>query len=57
MADATTTHIGRHTFVTQLICGGEDLVTVAELAGHTRLDTPRVYSQPTDGTNSTHSAI
>ncbi len=48
LEEATTAHIGRHTFVTQLIRGGEDLVTVAELAGHSRLDTLRVYSQPTD---------
>ncbi|MEV0387714.1 hypothetical protein [Nonomuraea sp. NPDC050643] len=33
--------------VTQLIRGGEDLVIVAEMTGHTRLDTLRVYSQPT----------
>ncbi len=31
---------------TQLIRGGEDLVT--EIAGHSRLDTLRVYSRPTD---------
>ncbi|MBB6347448.1 tyrosine-type recombinase/integrase [Nonomuraea muscovyensis] len=48
LEDGITAHIGRHTFVTQLIRGGEDLVTVAELAGHARLDTLRVYSQPTD---------
>ncbi|GAA2455760.1 hypothetical protein GCM10010191_88750 [Actinomadura vinacea] len=46
--EATSACIGRHTFVTQLIRGGEDFVTVAELAGHSRLDTLRVYSQPTD---------
>lgn len=46
--DDITAHIGRHTFVTQLIRGGEDLVTVAEIAGHSRLDTLRVYSRPTD---------
>ncbi|MGH3222057.1 MAG: tyrosine-type recombinase/integrase, partial [Streptosporangiaceae bacterium] len=46
--DEITAHIGRHTFVTQLIRGGEDLVTVAEIAGHSRLDTLRIYSQPTD---------
>ncbi|HUY51664.1 MAG TPA: tyrosine-type recombinase/integrase [Streptosporangiaceae bacterium] len=46
--EATTAHIGRHTFVTQLIRGGEDLVTVAEIAGHARLETLRIYSQPTD---------
>ncbi|WP_406314815.1 site-specific integrase [Streptosporangium sp. NBC_01639] len=48
LEDPTTAHVGRHTFVTQLIRGGEDLVTVAELAGHARLDTLRIYSQPTD---------
>ncbi|WP_433382082.1 tyrosine-type recombinase/integrase [Streptosporangium sp. CA-115845] len=48
LEDPATAHIGRHTFVTQLIRGGEDLVTVAELAGHARLDTLRIYSQPTD---------
>jgi site-specific recombinase XerD len=40
--------LGRHTFVTGLIRGGEDLVTVAELSGHSRLDTLRIYSRPTD---------
>ncbi|MEU4329000.1 tyrosine-type recombinase/integrase [Nonomuraea dietziae] len=48
LEDPTTAHICRHTFVTQLIRGGEDLVTVAELAGHSRLDTLRIYNQPTD---------
>ncbi|MEV0195319.1 tyrosine-type recombinase/integrase [Nonomuraea sp. NPDC050691] len=48
LEDPTTAHIGRHTFVTQLIRGGEDLITVAEMAGHARLDTLRVYSQPTE---------
>ncbi|MFI7446684.1 tyrosine-type recombinase/integrase [Nonomuraea sp. NPDC049714] len=48
LEDPTTAHIGRHTFVTQLIRGGEDLVTVAEMAGHARLDTLRIYSQPTN---------
>jgi Phage integrase family len=46
--DDITAHVGRHTFVTALIRGGEDLITVAELAGHSRLDTLRIYSQPTD---------
>ncbi|MGW0807882.1 tyrosine-type recombinase/integrase [Nonomuraea sp. NPDC002799] len=46
--DDITAHIGRHTFVTQLIRGGEDLVAVAEIAGHSRLETLRIYSQPTD---------
>ncbi|MGN9847042.1 tyrosine-type recombinase/integrase [Nonomuraea sp. H19] len=48
LEDSTTAHIGWHTFVTPLIPGGEDLITVAELAGHARRDTLRVYSQPTD---------
>jgi hypothetical protein len=48
LEDATTAHIGRHTFVTRLIRGGEDLVTVAELTGHVRLETLKVYSHPTD---------
>jgi site-specific recombinase XerD len=43
-----TAHVGRHTFVTRLIRGGEDLVTVAELAGQARLETLKVYSHPTD---------
>jgi site-specific recombinase XerD len=46
--DKATAHIGRHTFVNELIRGGEDLVIVAEIAGHARLETLRVYSQPTD---------
>jgi len=45
--DKTTAHVGRHTFVNELI-RGEDLVVVAEIAGHARLETRRVYSQPTD---------
>ncbi|MEV0399424.1 tyrosine-type recombinase/integrase [Actinoallomurus sp. NPDC050550] len=48
LEDATTAHVGRHTFVTRLIRGGEDLITVAEIAGHARLETLKVYSQPTD---------
>ena len=46
--DKATAHIGGHTFVNELIRGGEDLVLVAEIAGHARLETLRVYSQPTD---------
>jgi integrase len=46
--EATNAHLGRHTFVTGLIRGGEDLVTVAELTGHSRLETLPVYSRPTD---------
>ncbi len=38
----------RHTFATSLVRGGTDLVTVAELLGHTRLETVRIYTQPTE---------
>ena len=43
--DQTTAHILRHTFATTLIRGGTDLVIVAELLGHSRLDTVRIYTQ------------
>jgi len=39
-------HVLRHTFVTNLIRSGADVVLVAELAGHRRLDTTRRYSLP-----------
>jgi len=42
-----TAHIGRHTFATTLIRGGTDLVTVADMLGHARLDTVRTYTHPT----------
>jgi integrase/recombinase XerD len=45
--DKITAHIGRHTFATTLIRGGTDLVVVAELLGHARLDTVRAYTRPT----------
>lgn len=41
-------HVLRHTFATQLVRAGTDLVLVAELLGHARLDTTRIYSLPTD---------
>ena len=41
-------HVLRHTFVTNLIRSGADVVLVAELAGHRRLDTTRVYSLPSE---------
>jgi site-specific recombinase XerD len=45
--DTITAHTGRHTFATTLICGGTDLVTVAEMLGHARLDTVQAYTRPT----------
>jgi len=41
-------HILRHTFVTGLVRAGNDLVLVAELAGHRRLETTRRYSLPSE---------
>ena len=37
----------RHTFATRLVRGRTDLVIVAELLGHARLETTRAYSRPT----------
>jgi site-specific recombinase XerD len=39
-------HVLRHTFVTGLVRAGNDIVLVAELAGHRRLETTRRYSLP-----------
>ena len=41
-------HILRHTFLTRMVRQGSDLVLVAELAGHRRLETTRRYSMPSD---------
>ncbi len=41
-------HMLRHTCVTNLVRGGTDVVLVAELAGHRRLDTTRRYSLPSE---------
>jgi integrase/recombinase XerC len=41
-----SSHTLRHSFITQLIRGGTDVVAVAELAGHSRLETTRRYSLP-----------
>lgn len=40
-------HVVRHTFGTQLVRAGVDPVTVAELMGHARLETIRLYTRPT----------
>lgn len=40
-------HVLRHTFGTQLVRAGVDLVIVAELMGHARLDATRIYTLPT----------
>ena len=45
--DGITAHVGRHTFATTLVRGGTDLVVVADLLGHARLDTVRAYTRPT----------
>jgi len=39
-------HVLRHTFGKQALDAGEDLVTVATLMGHARLDTTAIYTQP-----------
>ncbi|MDQ3931693.1 MAG: site-specific integrase [Actinomycetota bacterium] len=39
-------HVLRHTCLTRLVRGGVDLVTVAELAGHQRLEKTRRYTLP-----------
>jgi integrase/recombinase XerC len=46
LEDDTTGHILRHTFATTLVRGGTDLVIVAELLGHARLETTRIYTRP-----------
>ncbi len=47
LEDEITAHTLRHTFATRLVRGGTDLITVAELLGHARLETTRAYSRPT----------
>ncbi len=41
-----TSHVLRHTFGTTLVRAGHDLVLVAELMGHRRLETTRGYTRP-----------
>ncbi len=47
LEDEITAHVLRHTFATTLVRGGTDLVIVAELLGHARLETTRGYTRPT----------
>jgi integrase/recombinase XerC len=44
-----TTHTLRHTFGTNLVRQGTDVVLVAELMGHSRLESTRRYSLPSAG--------
>jgi site-specific recombinase XerD len=45
---ALSAHILRHTCLTNLVRNGTDLILVAEIAGHRRLETTRRYSLPTE---------
>lgn len=42
-------HVLRHTLLTALVRNGNDLVLVAEIGGHKRLETTRRYTLPTVG--------
>ncbi len=44
--EGLSAHVLRHTFTTNLIRAGQDIVLVAELTGHARLETVRRYSLP-----------
>jgi site-specific recombinase XerD len=44
--EGVTPHVLRHTFGKQTLDAGENLVTVATLMGHSRLDTTAIYTQP-----------
>ena len=45
---AVSAHTLRHSCLTNLVRRGHDLVLVAEIAGHKRLETTRRYSLPTE---------
>jgi site-specific recombinase XerD len=44
--DQVTAHVLRHTYATVKIRNGVDIVSVAQLMGHARLDTTRAYTRP-----------
>jgi len=46
--DPATAHVLRHTCATILVRGGTDLVTVAQILGHARLETVRTYTRPAE---------
>jgi site-specific recombinase XerD len=46
----------RHTFATQLVRDGHDLVLVADLLGHADLGSTRVYTQSTQSTHDDRAA-
>lgn len=46
--EGLSAHVLRHTFTTNLIRSGQDIVLVAELTGHARLETVRRYSLPSE---------
>jgi site-specific recombinase XerD len=48
-SDETSAQVLRHTFGTTLVRGRADLVLVAELVDHARLETTRGYTRPTAG--------
>lgn len=48
LSNPVSAHVLRHTCMTNLVRNGNDLVMVAEIAGHKRLETTRRYSLPSE---------